>query len=93
MNAYGCFVESHEHFEGHKITKRLISGEIFLKRDSTVKCFDSSIYYFLLILRKLRYVFSKEYARSCVCKASNQHCVQSCRCNRCVALSLGFAKD
>ena len=60
VNVYGCFVESHEHFEGHKITKRLISGEIFLKRDSTVKCFDSSIYYFLLILRKLRYVFSKE---------------------------------
>ena len=38
---------------------------------TTVKCFDSSIYYFMLILRKLRYVF----------------------CNRCVTLSLGFAKD
>ena len=22
-----------------------------------------------------------------------EHCVQSCRCNRCVTLSLGFAKD
>ena len=30
---------------------------------------------------------------SCVCKALNQHCVQSCPCNRCVTLSLGFAKD
>ena len=35
-------------------------GEVFLKPDSTVKCFDSSIYYFVLILRKIRYVFSKE---------------------------------
>ena len=25
-----------------------------------VKCFDSSIYYFVLILRKPRYMFSKE---------------------------------
>ena len=25
-------------------------GEIFLKPDSTVKCFDSSIYYYVLIL-------------------------------------------
>ena len=54
VNAYGCFVESDEYNEGHKI------GEIFLKPDSTVKCFDSSIYYFVLILRKLMYVFSKE---------------------------------
>ena len=38
---------------------------------TTVKCFDPSIYYFMLILTKLRYVF----------------------CNRCVTLSLGFAKD
>ena len=35
-------------------------AEIFLKPDSTVKCFDFSIYYIVLILRKLRYVFSKE---------------------------------
>ena len=35
-------------------------GEITLKPDSTVKCFDSSIYYFVLILRKLRYMLSKE---------------------------------
>ena len=46
-----CFIESDEHNEGHKITKP--PGEIFLKTDSTVKCFDSSIYYFVLILRKL----------------------------------------
>ena len=26
-------------------------------------------------------------------KTSNQHCVHSCHCNRCVTLSLGFAKD
>ena len=26
-------------------------------------------------------------------KASNQYCVQSCCCNRCVTLSLGFAQD
>ena len=66
MNVYGCFVESHEHFEGHKITKRLISGEIFLKRDSTVKCFDSSIYYFLLILRKLLGMCSRKNKREVV---------------------------
>ena len=35
-------------------------GEIFLKPDSTVKRFDFSIYYIVLILRKLRYVFTKE---------------------------------
>ena len=28
-----------------------------------------------------------------VCKASNWHCVRSCRCDRCITLSLGFAKD
>ena len=50
VNAYGCFVESDEHNE----------GEIFLKPVSTVKCFDSSIYHCVLILRRLRYVFSKE---------------------------------
>ena len=44
-------MESDEHNEGHKITKP--PCEIFLKTDSTVKCFDSSIYYFVLILRKL----------------------------------------
>ena len=62
VNAYGCFVESDEHNLSHIITKRLSTryGEIFLKPDSTVKCFDSSIYYFLLILRKLSNVFSKE---------------------------------
>ena len=49
VNAYRCFVESDEHNEGHKITK----GEIFLEPDSTVKCFDSSIYYFVFILRSL----------------------------------------
>ena len=27
------------------------------------------------------------------CKASNQHCLQSCPCNRCVTVSLGLAKD
>ena len=70
-----------------------LSSPIFLKPVSTVKCFDSSIYYCVLILRRLRYVFSKELARSCVCKASNQHCLQSCRCNRCVTVSVGLAKD
>ena len=64
MNACGCFVESDEHDEGHNITKRLSTGEIFLKPDSTVKCFDSSIYFFVLILREIRYVFSKEAVRT-----------------------------
>ena len=36
---------------------------------------------------------SRKNKRGCVCKASNQHCVQSCRCNRCVTVSLGLAKD
>ena len=57
VNAYGCFVESDEHNEGHKLRHVSARGEVFLKPDSTVKCFDSSIYYFVLILR---YVFSKE---------------------------------
>ena len=48
VSAYVCFVESDEHNEGHNITKRLslAPGEIFLKPDSSVKYFDSSIYYF-----------------------------------------------
>ena len=52
--------ESDEHNEGHKLRNVEAPGEVLLKPDSTVKCFDSSIYYFVLILRKLRYVFSKE---------------------------------
>ena len=44
-----------------KFRKQKAPGEIFLKPgESTVKCFDSSIYYFVLILGKLRYVFSKK---------------------------------
>ena len=40
-NAYGCFVESDEHNEGHiKLRNVYAPGEIFLKPDSTVKCFD-----------------------------------------------------
>ena len=53
VNAYGCFVESDEHNEGHKIRQRLKPGEIFLKPDSTVKCFDSLIYYFVQFLGSL----------------------------------------
>ena len=49
VNAYGCFVESDEHNEGHKLRIVEAPGEVFLKPDSTVKCFDSSIYYFELI--------------------------------------------
>ena len=43
-----------------KLRNVLAPGEIFLKPDSTVKRFDSSINYFVLILRKHMYVFSKE---------------------------------
>ena len=53
VNAYGCFVESDEHNEGHKIRQRLKPGEIFLRPDSTVKCFDSLIYYFVQFLGSL----------------------------------------
>ena len=37
-----------------------------------MKFFDSSHYYFVLILRKLRNVFSKEQVRSCLGKADSQ---------------------
>ena len=90
LNAYGCFIESDEHNEGHKITKRLINRWDFLEARFDCEMFDSSIYYFFSILRKVRYVFSKEWARSCVCKASNQHFVQACRCNRCVTLRVPY---
>ena len=65
MNHRGKNGRNHEYQDSNDSastpdTKRLRApGEIFLKPDSTVKCFDSSIYYFVLILRKLRYVFSK----------------------------------
>ena len=90
LNAYGCFIESDEHNEGHKITKRLSTRWDFLEARFDCEMFDSSIYYFVTILRKVRYVFSKEWARSCVCKASNQHFVQACRCNRCVTLRVPY---
>ena len=56
VNAYGALLSPIN-------TMKVINYETSkhqVKPDSTVKCFEPSIYYFVLILRKLRYVFSKE---------------------------------
>ena len=38
-------------------------------------------------------MYSRKNKREIVYKASNQQCVQFCRCNRCVTVPLGLAKD
>ena len=45
VNAYGCFVESDEYNEGHKITKRLST-----KWDFSEARFDCEMFWFLNLL-------------------------------------------
>ena len=45
VNAYGCFVESDEHNEGHKIKKRLSTSW-----DFPVARFDCEMFWFLNLL-------------------------------------------
>ena len=59
-----------------------------------MKCFDSSIYYFVLILRKLLGLCSRKNKREVVLQSAESALHTVCnRCNRCITLSLGFAKD